>query len=90
MNPLLGLFSYPLMETSMKENNVFKDADIESTSWDYWDSCDGPRRREVLLTSNEPPSASSLVLIPSPMYSDRRERGQDCCDHSQGSSASRR
>ena len=74
----------------MKENNVFKDADIETTRWDYWDFYDGPRRKEVLLTSNEPPSASSLVLIPSPMYSDRREREQDCCEHSRASRASRR
>ena len=89
-NPLLNLLSYPLMETSTKENNVFKDVDIESTRWDYWDDYDEPRRSEVQLTSNEQPSASSLVLIPSPMYSDRREREKDCGEQSRASRASRR
>ena len=60
-NPLLNLLSYPLMETSMKENNVFKYDDIESTRWDYWDYYDEQRRTEVHLISNEPPSSSSFT-----------------------------
>ena len=102
MNPMMGLISYSLMEKAMKEKNVLKDADIEEHSWDYWDTYHGPGRKEgqAQLTSNEPAetqpaetqsaSASAVVLIPSPMYTDRRERGRSRCDYSLGSSASRR
>ena len=81
----------------MKENSVLKDADIEEHSWDYRDY---RKEGQAQLTSNEPEetqpeqtqstSTSAVLLIPSPMYTDRRERGRSRCDYSLGSSASRR
>ena len=87
------MLSYRLMDTSMKENNVFNYDDIETTRWDYWDYYDNddePRQSEVQLTSNEQTSSSSLILISRPMYSDRREREKEHGEQSRASSASRR
>ena len=75
----------------MKEKNVLKDADLEVESWSYWDTqptneqvnYDEPMPEEA---HPEPPSgpAASVVLIPSPMYTDHRERrrGRSPCDYS--------
>ena len=97
MNPMLGLISTSRMERAMKENNVFKDNDIEKDSRSYWDT----HQASDSVPENEPTgqaqaSASSgpapaVVLIPSPMYSDHRERrGRSCCHQSTNSSVSRR
>ena len=86
--PLINMFSYRLMENSMKENLVFTYDDIEKTRWDNYENDEGQRRSEVPLTSND--QAPSLVLIPKPMYSDHRERDRDYGGHSRASSSSRR
>ena len=87
-NLLMNLFSYRVMENSMRENLVFTYEDIEKTRWDNYDNVEGQRRTNVHLTSNE--QAPSLVLIPRPMYSDHRERDKDYGGHSRASISSRR
>ena len=85
----------------MKEKNVVKDADIEEESWSYWDTQPSTEPvtfnepTEAKTEETQPPPASgpapAVVRIPSPMYTDHRERrGRSRCEHSLGSSASRR